>query len=231
MSDAMTSLIDGIVYTVKTLINKAEYDQTVSGHVLYYAGNNKYVVRVNGENYTVKSNGLFHTTDSVEITKPKNKWLNAYISYPNTVDITAEDLCEEAELLRQESEEMRVANEAERISNEQSRHEYYIDFVTKSEEYDAAEAARVISCEAAVKEVNDAKSSIENTYASIQSDYSTLSQNAASTITDCEKAFIRCEAAAQRCEDIAANGYVTNDQLTGLCKLVQENGKVYLEVI
>lgn len=245
MSDAMTSLIDGILYAVKTLINKAEYDQTVSGHVLYYVGNNKYVVRVNGEDYTVKSNGLFRAFDSVEITKPKNKWLNAYISYPSTVDITAEELCDEAELLRRESEEIRIANETERIANEKIRHEYYTEFVTKSEEYDAAEAARVDSCAIAIKNVNDAKSSIESSYASLQEDYSTLSQNTTVVISNCEQAVVRCNNAAQKCEDIAALGYVTNDVLknyatktdlanidmSGLCKLVQENGKVYLEVI
>lgn len=245
MADAMSSLIDGIMYAVKTLINKAEYDQTISGHVLYYAGNHKYVVRVNGEDYTVKSNGLFRAYDSVEVTKPKNKWLNAYISYPNTVDITAEELCEEAELLRQESEEIRIANETERVINEETRQTSYTEILAKSEEYDAAEATRVTSCATAIQEVNDAKSSIENSYASLQSDYSTLSQNATTTITSCEEVIVRCEAAAQACEDIAASGYVTNDQLanyatksdlanidmSGLCKLVQENGKVYLEVI
>ena len=71
MTDAMSSLIDGIVYAVKTLINKAEYDQTVSGHILYSLGNHRYVVKVNGEDYIVKSNGLFHAFDSVEVTKPK----------------------------------------------------------------------------------------------------------------------------------------------------------------
>lgn len=245
MTDAMSSLIDGIMYAVKTLINKAEYDQTVSGHVLYYTGNHKYVVRVNGEDYTVKSNGLFRAFDSVEITKPKNKWLNAYISYPNTVDITAEDLSAEAEVLRQEYEEVRIENETERIANEKLRHEYYTEFVTKSDAYDKAEEARVVSCYTAIQEVNDAKSSIENSYASLQSNYSALAQDASVVIEDCEKVIGRCEIAAQRCEDIAALGYVTNDQLinyatkadlanidlSGLCKLVQENGKVYLEVI
>lgn len=245
MTDAISSLIDGIMYAVKTLINKAEYDQTVSGHILYYVGNHKYVVRVNGEDYTVKSNGSFRAFDSVEITKPKNKWLNAYISYPNTANINVEDLSSEAEILRQENEEIRIANETERIANEKLRHEYYAEIVTKSEAYDAAEAARVLSCSTAIQEVNNTKSSIENSYASLRSDCFTLSQNASTIIEDCEDVATRCEVAAQRCEEIAANGYVTNDQLdnyatktdlanidlSGLCRLVQENGKVYLEVI
>lgn len=238
--DAISSLIDGIMYSVKTLINKAEYDQTVSGHILYYAGNHKYVVKVNGENYTVKSNGLFHTFDSVEITKPKNKWLNAYISYPNTVDITAEDICEESELLRQESEEIRVANEAERIVNEAIRNKYYEEFVVKSESYDVAESTREASCANAIQQVNTARSSIESSYATIQEGYSTLSQHMNTSIENCEDITARCEEATQRCEDMLDNGYVTHEELeqelksidlSGLCRLVQENGKVYLEVI
>ena len=231
MSDAMTSLIDGIMYAVKTLINKAEYDQTVSGHIRYYAGNNKYVVNVNGDDYAVKSNGLFHTFDSVEITKPKNKWLNAYISYPNTVNVTAEDLSSEAEVLRQEAEEIRIANENKRIISEQNRQDYHAKLVAKSESYDTAEAARVISCSTAIQEINAVKSSIETSYDSIQSNYNILSQDASTTINNCEEVIARCTTAAKKCEDISANGYVTNDQLSGLCKLVQENGKVYLEVI
>ena len=231
MIDAMSSLIDGIMYAVKTLINKAEYDQTVSGHILYYTGNNKYSVRVNGADYTVKSNGLFHAFDSVEITKPKNKWTNAYISYPNTVNITAEDLSAEAEVLREKAEEIRIANETERIANEQIRQESYEDILTRSDLYDIAEANRVTSCSTAINTMNDVKSSIENSYASLQNDYITLSQDASIAINNCEEVITRCASAAQKCEDIAANGYVTNDQLSGLCKLVQENGKVYLEVI
>ena len=231
MSDAMTSLVDGTIYAAKTLINKAEYDQTESGHIRYYAGNNKYVVNVNGEDYTVKSNGLFHAFDSVEITKPKNKWLNAYISYPNTVNITAEDLSAEAEVLRQEAEEIRIKNETERIVSEQIRQDAYADVLAKSETYDIAEANRETSCSAAIKAINDTKSSIEESYASLQNNYLTISQDASATINNCEEVIVRCTTAAKKCEDIATNGYVTNDQLSGLCKLVQENGKVYLEVV
>ena len=240
MTDAMSSLIDGIMYAVKTLINKAEYDQTVSGHVLYYTGNHKYVVRVNGEDYTVKSNGLFRAFDSVEITKPKNKWLNAYISYPNTVDVTAEDLSAEAEALRQEYEEMRITNEMKRVAAEEVRYKYYTECVEKSKEYDAAETERAFACSTAIQEVNSVKDAIESSYTSLQNDYSALSQNISTAIADCEDVIDRCEIAVQKCESIAASGYVTNDQLqeelanidlSGLCKLVQENGKVYLEVI
>lgn len=277
MSDAITSLIDGIMYAVKTLINKAEYDQTVSGHILYYAGNNKYVVKVNGENYTVKSNGIFNSFDSVEITKPKNKWLNAYISYPNTVNVNVEDLSSESESLRQASEEIRIANEIERIEHEEMRHEYYTDFVTKSESYDVAEKNREDSCADAVRAITDVKTAIENSYAII-------SDNADVIIQNCNNVAKRCEEAAQICYDIASNGYVTNDVLSdyvrsetltntlsnyakiialnnyitseyltntlsnyikisdidnyitktdvnGLYRIVQENGRVYLEVI
>ena len=231
MTDAMSSLIDGIMYAVKTLINKAEYDQTVSGHILYYIGNKKYAVRVNGEDYIVKSNGLFHAFDSVEVTKPKNKWTNAYISYPNTVNITAEDLSAEAEVLREKAEEIRIANETERIANEQIRQGAYEDILAKSDAYDIAEANRIISCNTAISAVNDAKSSIESSYTSLQNNYLALSQEASNTIDNCEVVITRCTAAAKKCEDIATNGYVTNDQLSGLCRIVQENGKVYLEVI
>lgn len=220
MTDAISSLIDGIMYAVKILINKAEYDQTVSGHILYYAGDNKYVVKVNNENYTVKSNGLFNTFDSVEITKPKNKWLNAYISYPNTVNITAEELSADAEVLRQKAEEIRIKNENERVINEEIRNDSYTEYVAKFNEYDKAEADRSVLFSTSIQAISDAQSS-----------YHTLSQNVSAITNECEKAIVRCETAAQRCEEIALNGYVTNDQLSGLCKLVQENGKVYLEVI
>lgn len=245
MTDAMTSLIDGIMYAVKTLINKAEYDQTVSGHILYYAGSDKYIVRVDGENYTVKSNGLFHPYDSVKITKPKNKWLNAYISYPNTVNITAEDLSADAEALRQKAEETRIENENKRISNEESRQTTYEEILEKSTQYDKAEKEREAACTIAIKALNESKTSIESSYNYLQNDYSTISQNINSSIADCEEIIERCEEAVKSCEDIAASGYVTNDQLadyatkkdlenidlSGLCRLVQENGKVYLEVI
>lgn len=240
MTDAMSSLIDGIIYAVKTLINKAEYDQTVSGHVLYSLGNQRHVVRVNGEDYIVKSNGLFHAFDSVEVTKPKNKWRNAYISYPNTISITSEELSAEAEVIRQEAEETRIANELERVTNEETRQATYKEMLVKSEEYDAAEAERSASCATAIQKVKDAQSSIESSYTAIQEDYSTLSQDMSTSIKDCDEIIERCEIATQKCEEIVDNGYVTHEELeeelanidfSGLCKLVQKDGKVYLEVI
>ena len=211
MTDAMTSLVDGIMYAVRTLINKAEYDQTVSGHILYYIGENKYTVRVNGANYTVKSNGLFRPFDNVEITKPKNKWRNAYISYPNTVNITAEDLSADAEVLRQAAEEIRASNENERVVNETSRQKAYEDIVEKFIQYDMAEAERAESFFSMIQSVNESKMAIETSYSALQDNYSTLSQQVDSSITNCENVIDRCEIAAKACEDIAANGYVTND--------------------
>ena len=148
-------------------------------------------------------------------------------------------------MLRQAAEEIRANNENERIANETTRQKAYADMIEKSMQYDMAESERVESFSSTIQSVNESKMAIEALYSALQENYSALSQQVNSSIANCENVIDRCEIAAKVCEDIAANGYVTNDQLTdyatkqdlanidlsGMCKLVKENGKVYLEVV
>ena len=74
-------LIEGILLAVDKKINNAKFDRTVTLSVIEVLADNKYLVRLNGKDYTLKSvtSTVYNVADSVRVIIPQNNLKDMFI--------------------------------------------------------------------------------------------------------------------------------------------------------
>lgn len=74
-------LIEGILLAVDKKINNAKFDKTVTLSVIEVLADNKYLVRLNGKDYTLKSvtSTVYNVADSVRVIIPQNNLKDMFI--------------------------------------------------------------------------------------------------------------------------------------------------------
>lgn len=76
---AISVLATTIKEIVKAMIDKADYDVTVKGVVVYADNNGAYIVSINGDEYKIKSSLKLTKGQDVRVMIPKNRWDDMFI--------------------------------------------------------------------------------------------------------------------------------------------------------